>query len=367
MANNTVSLNKIVSIFRDLTLRHEMVNDFGYGPTYNIGASREMLFPYIWVENVSSTTQKSLNGYAVSLYNFNILCVDKVNMGDSNYDEIISDTHYILDTIISEISQHKYYIDMNMSIENDVLFTPVVEATDDNVNGWSIDITIKVPIRYTPCNSPIEPITDYTTVLNSSITEYRLIGATGPTGATGATGPAGATGATGPAGSNGTNGATGATGATGPTGANGATGATGATGPGSNNLFIQHTSHSPADGAILAFGNFAVAPITSTVQPSDPPYKIVMTGSGTITGCNFMQYSGAAAGTNEGWGLYIRVNGSTDYLVGTVSSAGPQRHFLNMSMNVPYSNGDNIRMVYVCPNWATNPTAVSGAGYLTMI
>lgn len=185
MANNTVSINKIVSIFQDLAIRQQMVNDFGYGPAYNIGASREMSFPYIWVENNSGTTQRSDNGYKVNLYTFTIYCMDKINFGEDNYNEIISDTHYILDTMISEISQHKYYVDMNLSIDGDITFTPVVEATDDNVNGWQIDITIKQPIRWTPCNSPIDPITQYTTELNNNIYEWRLQGPTGPTGPTG--------------------------------------------------------------------------------------------------------------------------------------------------------------------------------------
>jgi len=188
MANNTVSINKIVSIFQDLSIRQEMVNDFGYGPAYNIGTSREMKFPYIWVENGTGTTQRSDNGFKTNLYTFTIYCMDKINFGEDNYNEIISDTHYILDTMVQEIAQHKYYVDMNLSIDGDIQFTPVIEATDDNVNGWQIDITIKQPIRYTYCNSPIEPITQYTTQLNNQFIEYRLIGPTGPTGPAGATG-----------------------------------------------------------------------------------------------------------------------------------------------------------------------------------
>jgi hypothetical protein len=33
MANNTLSVNQIISIFKDLSLRQEMVMDFGYGPS----------------------------------------------------------------------------------------------------------------------------------------------------------------------------------------------------------------------------------------------------------------------------------------------------------------------------------------------
>jgi hypothetical protein len=37
---------------------------------------------------------------------------------------------------------------------------PVFESTDDNVNGWMATIVFKQPIRYTPCNSPINEIDD---------------------------------------------------------------------------------------------------------------------------------------------------------------------------------------------------------------
>jgi len=159
MANTTKSLTKIISIFQDLADRHMMVNDFGYGPSYNIGADNEMKFPYIWVENNNTVSQLGLNGLKTNLYTFTIYSMDKINFGENNYNDIISDTHYIMDTILSEINQHPYYVEMGLSIDGDVNFTPVVEATDDNVNGWSIDLTLKQAIRWTYCDSPITPIT----------------------------------------------------------------------------------------------------------------------------------------------------------------------------------------------------------------
>jgi len=233
MANNSFSVNQIISIFRDLSIRHEMVNDFGYGPTYNIGASQPMKFPYIWVEQGQAQVLKSLNGYKENIYTFQVYCMDKINKGDDNYDEIISDTKFILDSIISDMSQHQYYVDFNISLYLDIVMDVVTEATDDNVNGWVATISLKNPVRYTPCNVPIEPISGYTTTLNASITEYRLIGATGPqgpTGPAGATGPQGEIGATGPQGIQGVTGSQGEIGPTGPAGVTGAAGPLGATG-----------------------------------------------------------------------------------------------------------------------------------------
>jgi hypothetical protein len=212
MPNNTLSINQIVSIFQDLAVRHKMINDFGFGQTYDIGASRQMLFPYLWCQPEDSRIVKSANGYKERLQTFTLFVMDKINMGDDNYQEILSDTHYILETIISEISQHAYYVDFNLSLDGDIVITPMIEETDDNVNGFGATITLKIPIRYTYCNSPIEPITGWVNTLNSQISEYRLIGATGPEGPTG---PAGPTGSQGPTGSDGVKGATGTGGALG--------------------------------------------------------------------------------------------------------------------------------------------------------
>ena len=291
MAQNTLSLNQIVSIFQDLALRQKQVNDFFYGQSYDIGASRQMKFPYVAIENIQSTITKSANGFKEALYTFKIYCVDKINRGQSNYDEIISNTHFILDTMIQEVSQHQYYRDFNLSISNDITFTPVVEAFDDDVNGWEIDIVIKHPIRYTYCNTPITPITQYTTQLDETFTLYRLQGPAGPTGPVGPTGATGSIGATGPQGSTGLTGATGATGpqgatgsigATGPqgsTGSTGLTGATGATGPQGATGSQGIQGPTGLGGVIANWGSFysdqtqgnsGSASIPITVNNSDP-------------------------------------------------------------------------------------------------
>ena len=275
MANNTLSVNSIISIFRDLSIRSEMVNDFGYGPTYNIGASQPMKFPYIWVEQGQAQVLKSLNGYKENIYTFQVYCMDKINKGDDNYDEIISDTKFILDSIISDMSQHQYYVDFNLSLYQDIVMDVVTEATDDNVNGWVATISLKNPVRYTPCNVPIEPISGYTTTLNSSITQYRLIGATGPQGATGPTGPTGPQGVTGPQGEigltgpqgpQGVTGANGVNGATGPQGVTGSTGATGSTnyqyqGVNAYNSFMLNCGYAGASNNPMATNLLLAFPI----------------------------------------------------------------------------------------------------------
>ena len=195
MSNYTLTINKIKSIFEDIANRHYMINDYGFGPSYNIGAEKPMKYPFLWIEptNTRVTTGKG-NSQGVEYYTFNMYVLDKINKGDDNFTDTSSDCDYISKTIFAELDQHPYYIDLDMSIDGDFSGEPVYEQTEDNSNGWMTSFTIKLPLRYSPCNDPIIPIMGYTVSLptGSSIFEITYFGPTG------ATGIAGATGATGP-------------------------------------------------------------------------------------------------------------------------------------------------------------------------
>ena len=164
MANNTPQLGMIISIFRDLALRHKMINDFIVGEKFDIGASNPLKFPYLWLSYDQSVISGAINSNAQTItYVMQVAVMDKIKKGDSNYDNILSDTHYILSTIISEMVQHQYYANLNIKLDGDIIFNAAQEFSDDNSNGWIATFRLKVPMRYTYCNSPIEPITGYQT------------------------------------------------------------------------------------------------------------------------------------------------------------------------------------------------------------
>ncbi len=125
---------------------------------------------------------------------------------------------------------------------------------------------------------------------------------------------------------------------------------------------IFHGQFNPTDGQTVAFGQSINAPTVST----NAYYEIIMRGAGVIRGCDLNMLVGGTTGTNENWSLYVRHNG-TDYLVATVGATTVVRNFNNTSMNIPYVDGDIVRMIYVNPTWATNPTAVTATGNLILL
>ena len=172
-----------------------MVKDFRNGPLWDMNALKDLQTPYIWCEEAQSRITIGNGSHKTGLYTFRLYCMDRIQKDQSNYQEILSDTKFILDTIITEIDQHPLFIQLGLSIDQgDVVFEPVYEETDVNANGHMVEFTFRYPIRYTPCNVPIDSLAGFTFSLNNNVFQYSVQGVPGPQGATGAQGEGGPTG-----------------------------------------------------------------------------------------------------------------------------------------------------------------------------
>jgi hypothetical protein len=118
----------------------------------------------------------------VHLHTFNVYSLDRIAKGDGNFNELLNDCWFILQTFITQIDQHPYYTDLGMMLDGDINLQPVFEVQDDNVNGWMATITIKTPNKYTPCNTPQIPILGWTTSYANGTNQLRLVGPQGSTG-----------------------------------------------------------------------------------------------------------------------------------------------------------------------------------------
>ena len=225
MAANTPTLNKLVELVQLVSQNHRMVKDFRFGPLWNMNALRDLMTPYLWLEEQGSSMTMG-NGYKkTALYTFKLYCMDRIQKDESNYTEILSDTKFILDTIMTELDQHPLFVELGLSMDSaDITFEPVYEETDTNSNGHSCTFTFRFPIRYTPCNVPMYPLAGYTYSFNNNVFQYSVVGVPGATGPQGETGPQGTQGPTGEVIYEGTQGPTGPQGNDGPQGFQGESG-----------------------------------------------------------------------------------------------------------------------------------------------
>jgi hypothetical protein len=254
MAANTPTLNKLIELVQLVSQNHKMVADFRFGPLWNRNALRDLKTPYVWLEEKTSKIVMGNGSHKTGEYTFTLYCMDRIQKDESNYDEILSDTKFILDTIMTELDQHPLFVDLGISfpVDSTISYEPVYEETDTNSNGHSCEFTLRFPIRYTPCNVPINPLGTYTYSLNNNVYNYSIMGATGPQGPQGQRGYDGVTGATGSQGSTGQQGATGSQGITGA----GVQGSQGSIGPQGNQGNQGSFGPTGSGGALGYYGSF---------------------------------------------------------------------------------------------------------------
>ena len=148
------TLNNITDALRELTVGHQMINDFGLGHTANIGTDRldegrQLAYPYLWVD-YSGTRYAfgGANNLAYKLYTMTVIVVDKYTPNLQNSSEVMSDTEGILSDVIAYISSHPDLAEFRLNL-SEVSAEPVRDDEKDGVEGWMARLTFKIP--YTLC------------------------------------------------------------------------------------------------------------------------------------------------------------------------------------------------------------------------
>lgn len=155
-----VTLNELLDLIKTFQQDHPMLNGFGYGPTSEIGTSKKMEFPYLWVTHQSDSYLRVSNKTIIPDLKIVVLFMDQVNnqenvhsingQDSNNGQEIMSDTfQYMQDLAL--------YIDKNLGaygikISEDIRIYPAFDQTTDIVNGWAGEFTLR--LTYYNCTIP---------------------------------------------------------------------------------------------------------------------------------------------------------------------------------------------------------------------
>ena len=121
--------------------------------------------------------------------------------------------------------------------------------------------------------------------------------------------------------------------------------------PNKLSIFVGGASFSPVDATTYYFSAFPASTPSTTILG----HQIAVPQNGIIASAIITIFSGTAAGTNEAWEIYVRVNDTTDYLIASVSAAASNRFWRNNSLSIPITTSDFFCIKMICPTWATNP------------
>ena len=160
-----VSLNQLIEWFESFADRHYFLKDFGFGEPYDIGTTRQMEFPYMWVtlNDTSSIATGTNVKSAIPDYSFGIFFMDKINIQENyldqngfqsdNSQQILSDTIQYMQDLITEIQQD--WAQYGVMLSSDVTFNPVIDETQDKSTGISAQFTLRT--RQVNCVIPVSP------------------------------------------------------------------------------------------------------------------------------------------------------------------------------------------------------------------
>ena len=195
MAANTPTILALENIFSVFFTSHKFLNGFDFGgPDWNLDVN-QVLFPYMYVETgASKWLDPDNNSFLTEEQTFKVYIIDRINKGDINYIDVLSDTKYALSTYLSSVNQSPYMRELGIRVIDSVNFTPLYEFSKDNCNGWVAEMSFRYPMRFDPCNAPMIPITSFTYSLNQWTQEFRLNGSSGTSGANGSSGSSGTSG-----------------------------------------------------------------------------------------------------------------------------------------------------------------------------
>lgn len=147
----SLQLNNVIDWMAAFAKENPLINDFGYGPKVN--ARHNLKMPYLWVRPLNSPITNGVNNSTIT-YNIEVIVMDRIDVSNNNYADIVNDTNYIIQMLVAELKYNLRYIDPYAKLEDNIEVEMVMEDTDNDVNGNRAVFSIKTPLRLTGCNIP---------------------------------------------------------------------------------------------------------------------------------------------------------------------------------------------------------------------
>ena len=161
-----ISINQLIQMFEDFATAHLQLNGFGYGPTSEIGTSKKMDFPYLWITHRTPSNIVVSNKTQIPEVRLTFIIVDQlnnqVNLADANgsnstnEQEVLSDCFQIAQDLVNYISTQMGQFGV-MLMDEAISIEPVYDETPDAASGWVMDLALK--LKHSNCITPLGEIT----------------------------------------------------------------------------------------------------------------------------------------------------------------------------------------------------------------
>lgn len=143
-----ITHNQIIKLFSDIATNHYQINEFGFGDTWEVGASGKINYPLMW-----GTVNPSSVGDNVMLLNYSLYFLDRVKKDEGNENEVLSDQLLIAQDVFSILCSDTYsdYFVMTRSAQFSNFPT---EYLDDELSGVKMDVQFRIFYDTNRCQIP---------------------------------------------------------------------------------------------------------------------------------------------------------------------------------------------------------------------
>lgn len=147
-----VTLKMLYEVFNTIGASHSQINTTTIGDIFEIDLT-ETTYPLMHVAtNTASFGQHTLN------YTFQIIVMDLVSKDESNEEDVLSDTLETIGDVISLLKNQTSSFTTIDDFQTEVAISPSVscepftERFDNEVSGWTANISIEVGFNASQCS-----------------------------------------------------------------------------------------------------------------------------------------------------------------------------------------------------------------------
>jgi len=149
-----ITYNQIIQVLSNFFKGHYQVQEFKNGDLWEAierDSFNDALYPLAFLVDAGANTTQGKVGLT-----FDLLCMDLVNKGESNENDVKSDTlQIILDAVsyLEQLNDGKWY---TVNVDKQSSLSSFTERFQDELTGWKITITLNQPFNYNACSIPFE-------------------------------------------------------------------------------------------------------------------------------------------------------------------------------------------------------------------
>ena len=146
-----VTLHNIIKLYEDIASANSYIQDFTFGDIFEIDLNEtNYALSHLSIESANFSNHELT--YTLRLYVMNLVSKDEGNEND-----VLSDTLQVIGDFISQFKHSTTFGDTenDFRMNENVNCTPFTERFDNEVSGWSADISITISFNASACTGDI--------------------------------------------------------------------------------------------------------------------------------------------------------------------------------------------------------------------